>query len=492
MQGDWEGSLRSYAAVLRTEPDHGPTLEAIARCWAEREVYDSALHYGRRAAAAAPDDLETRRLLAELWIKAGTFDSAAAEYEHVLEHRPNDLQARYSIARTWERRDPARAMRHYAYIRDNIAEDFNTLFSLYELQARRRDYDGAAATLRLLLAHHPDAAVFYEMLCGVWTDAGRYDSAVAVLAEADLNVEDDAQLDEAIGAMLQLTELRLRGLETGPDGFQRFADSLVGLTARRLPGFPRSTYQAGMIALRRGSESLGDSLLHRAFRSDELTAIAWTEAAALYLKRSSPQRLLSVLGPSAVRYEQRAEVCYRMGTAWREIGNRDSAIRYLRRALEVDPAFGNAWWELARLQIDAGQTGPAIASFEEALSADPYNPELLNDYAVTLARLAVLLKKGVELADRALGIEPENEAFLTTRGWIAYLERDYETAVEYLRRAVDAGGATAERLELLGDACRADGDEHQALDAYTRALRVNGEDREREIRLQQKLNGKGS
>ena len=137
-----------------------------------------------------------------------------------------------------------------------------------------------------------------------------------------------------------------------------------------------------------------------------------------------------------------------------------------------------------------GENGAGIASYENAVGADPYNPETLNDYAVTLLRLGVHREKAKAMAERALRIEPENERYLTTRGRIAYLEKDYDAAVEYLQRAVNAGGANSERLELLGDAQRAKGMDDKARETYAQALRVVGKDYETEHRLQQKINGK--
>jgi len=56
-----------------------------------------------------------------------------------------------------------------------------------------------------------------------------------------------------------------------------------------------------------------------------------------------------------------------------------------------------------------------------------------------------------QLIDRALGFEPENEIFLTTQGLLDYQSGDYRSAASYLQKVVDAGGATVDRLELLGN-----------------------------------------
>lgn len=491
MQGDYSGSIRYYSAALRAIPDHSPSLEGIARSYAGLEHYDSALVFARRAVANGQPDLEAHRLLAELWVQNGEFDSSSVEYEYIVAREPDDLQARFMIGRTWERRRPYRSIRHYEYIRDNLAEDFNTLVGLYQVYSEQGNYQKAAASLRSLIRQSPEDPNLHDLHCGIWIDAGRYDSAKQALKLAELYLHNPDLLEKFLEPELTMAELRLRTSYIADSNLQLFSGMLVRLAVRHMQGFPRATYQAGMVALRLHMDSSADSLLSRAFSSTELSDIAWTEAARLYLNQHAPERMLNTLAGSSTQFGDRAEVNFLLAQAYRMTDQPDSSTLYLKRAIQVDPEYGEALQQLARIHVDRDELGEAVAGFEQAISADPYNPNLLDEYATTLAESGTLLDKAEELADRALGIEPENELFLTTRGRIALLQQDYETAVEYLQRAVNAGGATSARLELLGDARRAVGDETRALDAYNQAINVAGDEPERRLRLQQKINENG-
>ena len=490
MQGDYAGAIRYYSAALRAVPDHSPSFEGLARSYAGLERYDSALVFARLAVTNGHPDLEAHRLLAELWVQNGEFDSGAVQYEYIVAREPDDLQARFMIGRTWERRRPQRSIRHYEYIRDNLAEDFNTLVGLYQVHSEQGNYRGAASALQSLIGQNPEDPNLHDLHCGIWIDAGQYDSATQALELAELYLHRPELLEQFLEPELTMAELRLRTAYVLDSNLQRFAGMLVQLAVRHMQQFPRSTYQAGMVALRLEIDSSADLLLERAFISDNLSDIAWTEAARLYLKRHAPERMLKILATSGGRFgEDRAEVNFLLAQAYRMTGHADSSALYLERAVQVDPEYGEALQQLARMYVRKDELGQAVAGFEQAVSADPYNPELLDEYATTLAESGTLLDKAEELAERALGIEPENELFLTTRGRIALLQQDYQAAVEYLQQAVNAGGATAERLELLGDARQAVGDEGRALDAYRQALNVaGGDEQERRLRLQQKIN----
>lgn len=388
------------------------------------------------------------------------------------------------VARTWERRDPAKAILNYKYIRNNITEDFNTLVGLYQVYSEKGSYAQAAFALQALIAQNPNDPNLHDLHCGVWIDAEEYDSANAALQLAAIYLYTPELLAAFIEPELTMTELRLRTSYTVEDGLKRFARSLVQLAVHQMADYARPTYQAGMVALRLGVDSNADILLDRAFQSDELSAIAWTEAARTYLEQGLAERMLQTLAASAGRYTERAEVSLRMAQAFKTLGMLDSTRTYLEQAIHIDPEYGEAWLHLAALQAREKELGPSIASYEQALSADPYNPELLNEYARTLAEAGTLLDKSLKLIERALRIEPENERYLTTRGWIAYLQNDYDTAVKYLQQAVEIGGATAELLELLGDARHATADDQNAATAYNQALNLVGNDAERKLRLQ--------
>lgn len=491
MMGDHFAAIRYFNAALRAVPGHFPSIEGLARSWYALENYDSALSVARNLPTDVTPDVEFRQLLAELWLRTGVYDSASAEYERILTERPNDLQSRFSIARTWERRNPAKAIRHYEYIRDYIAEDYNSLVGLFQVQSERGNNRQAAAALNLLIAHRPDDPGLHDLLCGLWIDASQYDSGIAALLRADLFLVDDDAFVEFLKPQLSLTELRISTSYYPDSGLQRFADTIVQLVVRRAHDRDQVTFAAGKIALRLQRDSIADDLLAESFEREGLSATQWDQAAELYLERNAPQRLLNVLRPSASRYARSAEVSLSLGTAFRETGEIDSARTWLNRSVASDPGTGDAWRMLADIEIASGNIGQGVAAFEEALSSAPYDPVLLNDYARALADGNVLLEKARSLNDKALDIEPENEEFLTTAGRIEYLVQDYDAAVGYLQRAVDAGGATVERLELLGDAGKAAGRNDVAQKAYRDALRVLGNDAGRRAQIERKLNESG-
>jgi tetratricopeptide (TPR) repeat protein len=83
------------------------------------------------------------------------------------------------------------------------------------------------------------------------------------------------------------------------------------------------------------------------------------------------------------------------------------------------------------------------------------------------------LDRALEMAKRALEMEPENENFLDTVGWIYFKLEDYDRALQYIRRSVAIGGASADVIGHLADVQKARGDIAAARENYQRALRID-------------------
>ena len=487
MRSDYEEAIGWYDAILRENPDHAPTLAALARCYDALSLSDSARDYAYRTLRVDRKDVPSLRLLADLLTAEGEFDSAAALYEEVVRLKPDDLQARFMIARTWDHRNPSLAITHYKYIRDNIAEDYLALSNLYQMQSLERRAAEGAGTLRLLIAHNPGEGELHDLHCNLWIEAGEYDSAIKGLELAGLYLEEPAEREEFLLAQLQLADLRLRSYVPENDPIQRFIKALVGMAALECEG-TRCRYLSGMVALRGGEEEIADSLLKRISISGNLQAFEWIEAAELYRRKNEQERMLSVMGEGAGRYEEYPEVLFELGCALLKTGSRDSGRTLLDRAVGVDPTLEEAWKVLAEDYVATGHIPQGVGAYERAVEAAPYDPELLNDYARLLADAKIHMEKGTALIDRALEMEPENERFLTTRGLLDYRQSDYLSAASYLRKAVDAGGATAERFELLGDAMFALGEREEARKAWEEGLRLDNGTSQRTERLHRKLN----
>jgi tetratricopeptide (TPR) repeat protein len=209
-------------------------------------------------------------------------------------------------------------------------------------------------------------------------------------------------------------------------------------------------------------------------------------------------------------------------------GDTAAAERFLRKAVEIYPAYTRAWVELGRLHAAAHRADQALECFDAALRHDPADPEalrgtarLLNDRGRHLealraaaqleqlgsgdARSHLEIARGLlgagkpaeaEAAARRLESEPHAQApevhlvlyqiaqSRQDRGAAAaelraYLKEVGESAAPHARQALDrleaelAATPSAEDLSNEGARLAQAGQVDQAIDAYQRALRLN-------------------
>ena len=115
--------------------------------------------------------------------------------------------------------------------------------------------------------------------------------------------------------------------------------------------------------------------------------------------------------------------------------------KYLEKGMSL--ARNNSWKEsdiAAQLAISSSAVGhkdKAEEYFREALSLEPEKPSRLNDLAYFLIDSDRNLTKGIELANKALELSPDNYEFLHTKGWGLYKERKYKEALDILQKSWD-------------------------------------------------------
>ncbi|RYZ93979.1 MAG: tetratricopeptide repeat protein, partial [Moraxellaceae bacterium] len=76
---------------------------------------------------------------------------------------------------------------------------------------------------------------------------------------------------------------------------------------------------------------------------------------------------------------------------------------------------------------------------ERLLTIEPNSPTYLNAYAYTLATQNRRLTDARQLAERANALAPNQASILDTLGLVAFLQKDYDTAVQILQKALSLG-----------------------------------------------------
>jgi Tfp pilus assembly protein PilF len=99
------------------------------------------------------------------------------------------------------------------------------------------------------------------------------------------------------------------------------------------------------------------------------------------------------------------------GWAYQGMGRLDDAIAECKRAIEVDPAYGNPYNDIGAYLIEKGQPDDAIDWLERAKQAPRYDPKHFP--YMNLGRVYVakgMVRRAIEEFEEALRIAPNDRA----------------------------------------------------------------------------------
>ena len=151
-----------------------------------------------------------------------------------------------------------------------------------------------------------------------------------------------------------------------------------------------------------------------------------------------------------------------------ECGQPQSAMRFYRRALELDASLVVAHVNLGKLLFGAGRFTEALASFAAATRLAPHDPDAWCSRAGTLRELG-RLEESVEAAERALELRHDfPEAAINLGNALLKLDRSEEALEAYLR-ANRSGPCLAKALLGQGLALRSLGRFSEAMAAFDSA-----------------------
>ena len=94
-------------------------------------------------------------------------------------------------------------------------------------------------------------------------------------------------------------------------------------------------------------------------------------------------------------------------------------------------------WILANVYSEAGIIDQAEIYLREALALEPEDPDIMNFLAYILIDKDRNINEGLEIANKALELSPENYDCLHTKGWGLYKQGRYQEALEILQKSWD-------------------------------------------------------
>jgi tetratricopeptide (TPR) repeat protein len=112
-------------------------------------------------------------------------------------------------------------------------------------------------------------------------------------------------------------------------------------------------------------------------------------------------------------------------------------------------------------------------AYEEALTFNPENATVLNNYSFYLSLRKENLEKAEKMSATLIKNNPDNPTFLDTHAWVLYVREKYKDAKKIIERAISTGKANATHFEHYGDILYQLGEVDNAVKQWEKARGLN-------------------
>ena len=165
---------------------------------------------------------------------------------------------------------------------------------------------------------------------------------------------------------------------------------------------------------------------------------------------------------------------FMLGGVYYSWDKKDDAFTWYYKSLQREPENLEMKRLVAGISEEIKNYELSDSLYLNLLEMDSTDASDMNNYAYSLCeRPSADMDYALELAQRAVNIEPENPAFLDTIGWI-YFKLDYfEEALISLEKSIKLDSLDTVILEHLGDVYRKTGNISRAEYIYRRILALN-------------------
>jgi tetratricopeptide (TPR) repeat protein len=147
-------------------------------------------------------------------------------------------------------------------------------------------------------------------------------------------------------------------------------------------------YELGKRNSDRALLSQSEGLYHQCLDLDPNHTECYRGLASLLVDTKRPDSAFTLLKRWAMQSPRMADSRIELARLYEEFGDRDSAVRYLSEALNVDATSARAWTALGRLREEQGQLAQALSNYQQAYTLNQFQPGVANRIAALQRRVA--------------------------------------------------------------------------------------------------------
>ncbi len=420
--GQFTKSASLLETMLKEVPETEEYLYELATIYLFDKKEDEALKVYNRAESALginePSSLQKQRI----YLDKGKVPEAIAEGEKLIQAYPEE--ERYVLA-------------------------------LAELLSQNKQTDKAISNIEFFLKDNPDSPSAKMLLGGLYRDSGQEKKSRDYVTDLfnDPQVTVNSKVIMISTYNTTLAQNKSKGKEDV--GLEVFVLELFEKLEITHPNEAAVHVVGGdlFMTLEKGEEAKKQYM--KAVRKGANSFESWQN---LLFLETQAQQYDSVI----IHSEEALEVFPNQGmiyyfNGYAHLRKRDyrPAVSSLEQAKKLSTANTNLVAEMNSMLGDAYQAlkeyDKSDKAYDEALTVNPLNDIVLNNYSYYLSLRKADLEKAEKMSSLLVKNHPDNAAYLDTHAWVLYSREKYREAKKVMERAIATGNASAIHFEHYGD-----------------------------------------
>ncbi len=486
MQDDDKESDSLMLEFVKLKPDVAAAYYELARYRIKQNNIAEAVTYIKKAIKLDDSNKWYKDQYANILAKDNKFEEAADIYKELAnteEYNEEYLQKAALLYQRSGKYKEALALLDKLLLKTGDDEDI--LIQKQQIYLKLNDLGSAAAIIEQLIAQSPKEAKYYILLAELYDNNNETAKAEALFKKAQKSFPDDPSLQVGLAEhyrklndTARYNEYTIKTIlnkdldaETQLGLLAPYLQNMQNDTTRRKTSLDlitqivaQHTNDANVLAVYGDVLTFNDqrdkALIQykKSIALDPSRFVVWQQLLYSYTARKDADSLIYYSDKALRLFPNQALVHYLNGIGKANAKNYTGAINAMNRAVDLQPddntqLLAEMYSSLGDAYNSAKKFDLSDKSFDKALSLDPNNASLLNNYSYYLSERGARLDDAEKMSKHSLELRPDEATFLDTYGWILYKEAKYDKAKEYIQKAVDANPADADGtlFEHLGD-----------------------------------------
>jgi len=477
IKGNLEIAENLFKECLKLDPTNAASNYELANIYRFTGLNAQALKHAKVAALADPKNEWYNLLYIECLHNKRMYTEAIERYEVLVAANPHradlyeGLASEYVYAGKLEK-----AIQTYKRMEEKTGISPETSLHKIELYRKLKKWSDAEQEIKKLIATDPKEPRYVTYLAELYQEQGEPQKALATYQEI-LKTEPDnpyihlalaeyyrqerkedeffsevrvafksplLDLDNKIKILVSYYTITDREKSEQRDKYLAQAYELCKLLVDSNPNEPKahSVYADFLYRDKRIKEARNELLKVLVF--DQSKFAVWEQLLICEAELNENDSLVKHSAEAMDLFPNQPKPYYFNGVGYLKLKKYAQAIKPLKEGKQF--VFENVPMQvgfssnLAEVYHNLKEYEKSDAEFEEAISLDPDNAFVMNNYAYYLSVRKQKLEVAEKYSKRSLEISPSNVSFLDTYGWILFQQGKFEEAKIYFEKALDKGG----------------------------------------------------